>query len=180
MSHRSLEFYGKNTEPILHFYMGMGKMTRLPLIGLGVRKIAKWYGDNKHGAYVVTEEEAMEIVENSSSIAVGRCACRETFENCDNPLETDLVFGIGYDVFREVSPEEYREIEEEEAKRIIDECSDAGLVQSVMKCEGDFYAMCNCCSCCCVPLRLFKDYGIETAWREKPNDLIEKISDTEG
>jgi len=26
-----------------------------------------------------------------------------------------------------------------------------------------FYAICNCCSCCCVPLRLKKEYGIGNA-----------------
>lgn len=179
MTHRSLEFYGNNTKPSLLFYMTLGMMTKLPLIGPTVRKIAEWYGENKHGAYVVTEEEALKIAEKSSSIAVGKCACRETFENCGNPLGTDLVFGIGFDVFREISPDEYREIGTKEAKRIISECSDAGLVQAVMECERDLYAICNCCTCCCVPLRLFKDYEIGSAWKEKPDDLIERIPDAQ-
>ncbi|KXA96162.1 hypothetical protein AKJ38_03785 [candidate division MSBL1 archaeon SCGC-AAA259I14] len=77
MSHRSLEFYGNNTKPLLLFYITLGLMTKLPLLGVVVRRFAEWYGENEYGAYVLSEEEALETVEESSSIAVGKCACRE-------------------------------------------------------------------------------------------------------
>jgi hypothetical protein len=33
----------------------------------------------------------------------------------------------------------------------------------MMQCRGHYYAICNCCRCCCVPYRLKQDYGVDYA-----------------
>lgn len=154
--------YGKHTKFTLYLYICVGKLIRVPFLGQLVRKVAEWYGKNQHCGYILKESEAVSITRKANTIAVGNCACRETFRNCKHPLRTDIVFGIGFDVFTEISPEEYEEITIEEAENIIRDCRKRGLIQAVMKCKEDFYAICNCCPCCCVPLRL-KRYGIKKA-----------------
>jgi hypothetical protein len=37
------------------------------------------------------------------------------------------------------------------------------MMHTIMHCRGLFYAICNCCSCCCVPFRLRRHYGVEYA-----------------
>lgn len=138
--------------------------------------MGNWYAQRMHTAYVLTPDEAKELIEHSSSVAVGDCACRVAYGNCEAPVETDLVFGAGYDVFREVSPEEYRKIDKEEAKKIIDLCRNHGLIQTAVRCKQDFYAICNCCSCCCVPLRLRNDYGIDKVLVRDKNVVSKLLS----
>jgi hypothetical protein len=63
----------------------------------------------------------------------------------------------------EAMPRESREISREEAMAILRDSQRRGLILNVIKCRGDYYAICSCCSCCCVPLRLSKQYGIGEA-----------------
>ncbi len=37
--------------------------------------------------WVLPTEQAMEILRNVKSVAVGNCACRSHYKRCDNPLE---------------------------------------------------------------------------------------------
>ncbi|AEA46491.1 hypothetical protein [Archaeoglobus veneficus] len=176
--HHVLRFYSANQELVIRFYMLGAKFTRLPVVGRLVRALMNWYAVTQHAAWILTPEEAKKVIDSATSIAVGDCKCRKVFRNCDNPIRTDIVIGVGYAVFTEVRREEYEEISKEEAKKIIDECSRRGLVQSLVKCRGEVYAICNCCTCCCVPLRLRRDYGIKKVWRrdrEVLNELLDRI-----
>jgi hypothetical protein len=55
------------------------------------------------------------------------------------------------------------EISREAADEILRDNQRRGLIFTIVKCREDFYAICSCCSCCCVPLRLSKQYGIGEA-----------------
>jgi hypothetical protein len=57
-------------------------------------------------------------------------------------------------------PPDAREITREAAREILRDGHNRGLIPTVLRCQGDFYAICQCCPCCCVPLRLSKQYGI--------------------
>lgn len=162
--HHALRFYGAHSEHIIRFYIIGAKFTRLPVIGRCFTALINWYARTQHVASILTAEEAKRVIDVSTSIALGDCTCRKVFKNCDNAIKTDIVIGVGYDVFRDVTKGEYAEISKEEAKKIIDECRSAGLVQSLLRCKGEVYAICNCCPCCCVPLRLKRDYGIKAVW----------------
>jgi len=161
--HHVLRFYSMNQGLILRLYMLGARLTRVPLFGRLVRRFMEWYAMH-HNAWVLTRDEAKKVIDASTSIAVGRCRCREVFRNCHNPLETDIVIGVGSEAFMATRPDEYRAITKEEAKQIIDACAEKGLIQTIVKCRGDFYAICNCCRCCCVPLRLRRDYKIKNIW----------------
>ncbi len=112
----------------------------LPVIGGPVKVLMQWYALSQHKAWILTSEEAKNVVNAATSIAVGDCKCRKIFKNCDDPIRTDIVIGIGYDVFTEVRKDEFIEISKEEAKKIIDECKRSGLVQSLVKCKNEAYA----------------------------------------
>jgi hypothetical protein len=161
--HHSMKLYGRYRELILRYYIFQAKWTKIPLIGRLVRKVANAYGRNVSNAYLLTLQEASDIVDNSDGVALGPCTCRTVFKHCDNPIHAELMIGHSRNMFGEMSPHEFREITKEEAKDLLKQCHQRGLIHTIVKWQHDFYAICNCCSCCCVPLRLNKKYGIGDA-----------------
>ncbi|MFC1968633.1 ferredoxin-like protein [Chloroflexota bacterium] len=161
--HHSLRLYSRYREIFLRYYIFQARWTGIPLVGKIVRKVANIYGKKASGAYLLTLSEANEIVDSSEGLALGSCTCRTVFNNCDNPINTEIMVGLSRNIFVEERPYEYREITKQEARDILKQCHQSGLVHTIIKCRQDFYAICNCCACCCVPLRLKSQYGIGNA-----------------
>jgi hypothetical protein len=141
-----------------------------------VRRVANLYGKKVSGAYLLTLDEANEIVDRSEVLALGPCTCRAVFHNCHNPINSEILIGFSRNIFMEERPHDYREIIKQEAKDILRQCHQSGLIHTIVKCRQDFYAICNCCSCCCVPLRLNKKYGIGSALTRN-NDIIRQFNE---
>ena len=158
--HHSLRLYSRHREGVIRFYMFMAGWTRIPLLGRVVRWAANAYGRNMEGAYLLTPDEAEAIVDSAEGVAVGPCTCRTIFRNCDNPIDVEILLGSTRHIFMEHMPHDSHEITKEEAREIPRDCHRRGLIHTVIKCREDYYAICNCCSCCCVPLRMSKQYGI--------------------
>ncbi len=161
--HHSLRIYSRYRELFLRYYMFQAKWTKLPLVGRLVRKVANLYGSKASGAYLLTLPEAIKIVDSSNGLALGPCSCRKVFKNCQNPTNAEIVLSLGRNIFVEEEPHDYQEITKEQAKEVLRQCHQRGLIHTITKCRQDFYAICNCCPCCCVPLRLNKQYGIGNA-----------------
>ncbi len=174
--HHSLRFYSGHRQGTLRFYMFMAKWTRIPLIGRLVRRVANAYGRNMHGAYLLTSDEAEKIVDSAEGVALGPCDCRATFKNCQHPVEAEILIGPTQHIFREHMPHNSHEITKEEAKEILRDCHQRGLIHTIIKCQQHFYAICNCCSCCCVPLRLNKQYGIGQALT-RHRDIVQEFQE---
>ena len=161
--HHTLPFYGRYRRKFLKVYIFLAKRTRIPLLGRLVRWVANRYGRTGHGGYFITLEEAEHMIDASNSVALGPCGCREVFHNCDRPIMAEVVVGAGSEVYYKVRNKGFRQVSKEEAKEVMRQCHGGGMTHTVMQCQGLFYAICNCCSCCCVPTRLKKNYGIEYA-----------------
>ncbi|MBI2847826.1 MAG: ferredoxin-like protein [Chloroflexi bacterium] len=125
--------------------------------------MANIYGRKVSSAYIITFAEANEIVDSSQGLALGPCTCRTVFHRCNHPINTEIMLAPTGNVFIEDRPNDYREISKEEARGILAQCHRSGLVHTIVKCRENLYAICNCCACCCVPLRLSKKYGIGRA-----------------
>jgi len=150
--------------------------TRLPWLGRLGRRIANAYGRNLHRAYLLTPAEAEEFVAIAEGTAVAACACRKTFHKCDHPVDNEILLGPSRHVFQEAMPGDVQEITGEKAKEILRDSQRRGLILTIVKCREDFYAICSCCSCCCVPLRLSKQYGIgEVLVRHR--DIVKEFRD---
>jgi len=169
-----MRLYSRYREVILKLYIFMAKWTRLPLIERLVRVGANLYGKKGSAAYLLTLDEAEEIVDCSEGLALGPCTCRAVFRNCDNPINAEIMVGLSRNVFIEERPHDYREITKQEAKDVLRQCHQRGLIPTIVKCRQDFYAICNCCSCCCVPLRLSKQYGIGNAL-SRSDDIVREF-----
>ena len=174
--HHSLRLYSKHRQGALKFYMFGAKCTRIPLIGRLVRWMANTYGRNMEGAYLLTTDEAEAIVDGAEGVAVGPCTCRDVYKNCDNPVNVELLLGPTRHIFTEHMSHDSHEITKQEAKEILKDCHQRGLIHSIIKCKDNFYAICNCCSCCCVPLRLSKQYGIGNALNRN-SDIVQEFKE---
>ncbi|MBN1176183.1 MAG: ferredoxin-like protein [Dehalococcoidales bacterium] len=161
--HHTLKLYDRHRQGILRVYMFFAAWTKIPLLGRLVRWVANMYGKNLHGVYLLTPEEAEELVSIAEGVARAPCTCRTIYKNCDNPRDNEILLGPTEHILREQMPDDSREITREEAAEILRDSHRRGLILSIAKCRGDFYAICSCCSCCCVPLRMSKQYGIGEA-----------------
>ncbi|MDY6844417.1 MAG: ferredoxin-like protein [Thermodesulfobacteriota bacterium] len=152
--------------------MFFATLTNVPIIGKLVRAIANVYGKKMHGGYILTLEEVNKLIDKAQNIALGPCRCRQVFKNCSNPVNTEILIGQNIEVFSAFSPSNPRKITHEEAKRIILDCHEKHLLHTLIRCKENYYALCNCCSCCCVPLRLMNDYGIMHSLIRKKDILM--------
>lgn len=175
--HHSLKLYSRYRELFLRYYIFQAKWTRIPLLGSVVRTVANNYGKKMSGAFALTLDEANEIIDTSDGLALGPCTCRATFKNCDKPVQTEIMVGLSRNVFVQERPHDYREITKDEAKDLLRRCHQLGLIHTIVKCRQDFYAICNCCPCCCVPLRLNKRYGIGSALVRR-EDIVQQVIQT--
>ncbi|MDD5703016.1 MAG: ferredoxin-like protein [Dehalococcoidales bacterium] len=161
--HHTLRLYGQHQHGLIHLYMSLARLTRVPVIGSVVRWAANTYAVHGHSGYYLTLQEAEEIVDIAKSVSLGPCSCRQEFHNCEHPVMSEIVLGNGSTEVYASRVKEFRQISREEAKGILRQAHAQHLVQSIMRCGDHFYALCNCCSCCCVPTRLRHEFGVGKA-----------------
>ncbi len=115
--------------------------------------------------FVLPSQSVDEIIDKFDDIAVGYCFCRQRRavlgEPCtfDAPTRTCFTFGKSA---RHTTAQGFAEmISKEEARRIMQEAEDAGLVHKAFhpnsKVSRPETSICNCCKDCCDTLRLWRD-----------------------
>lgn len=99
---------------------------------------------------VLVYEDAVNIVEQASVIAVTKCPCRMIMHKCDKPVDVCLQLNRGaqYAIERGTG----RQIDAAEAKSILRRAEEAGLVHLTENKAGVGTVICNCCNCCCIAL----------------------------
>lgn len=103
---------------------------------------------------IIPFEVARDIIfQNPDHIVVLDCPCRSARENPCLPLDVCLVIGEPFASFAvENHPLRSRRIDSEEAADILEAEHERGHVHHAFFKDamlGRFYAICNCCSCCC-------------------------------
>lgn len=93
------------------------------------------------------------ILENKAALALLRCPCRATMKNPCTPLEVCIIVGKPIvDFVLEHHPDKARRIDADEAVAVVEASQRRGHVSHAFFKEavlGRYYAVCNCCSCCC-------------------------------
>jgi hypothetical protein len=167
--HHTLRLYSRYRERVLRYYIWQAQWTKIPVIGPLVRGVANLYGRTSHAGYLLTPAEAKALVRLSPGLFLGPCSCRETFHRCDHPLRAEVMLATHENPFVSSRLERYTPLTTGEAERVLDDCHAQGLIPAVIKCREDFYAICNCCPCACVPLRLKNEFGIGRALQRHPD-----------
>ena len=96
-----------------------------------------------------------EMIKSVELIAVSNCYCRSAKQvvgdPCDHPLETCFYFDELAQM--KLQTDYARQIDYQEAMKILYECEAQGLVHNVSNCEGKIQTLCNCCECSCAVLK---------------------------
>jgi len=122
-------------------------------------------GIHAETAHPMPTDDVLRLIDDQqAAMAVGPCRCRIAHGRCLHRLETDLVIRTGTEAFTKAWPKDYRVLNREEAKSLIEECAGDGLWHMVfVHCPADTgmneYVICNCCADGCVPFLLNKVFG---------------------
>lgn len=106
------------------------------------------------------------ILKNPQNIVVYECPCRAQKSDPCKPTDVCLVVAEPFaDLARMVQPFRSRRITPEEALKILKEEDQRGHVhtawfKTVML--NRFYAICNCCKCCCLGMKFMSEYNMKT------------------
>jgi NAD-dependent dihydropyrimidine dehydrogenase PreA subunit len=146
----------------------------------------RWWANHYHGKVVTTElacsivtldhdiqrtdleqivpyPTARDIVlKGPPNITVLECPCRHAREDPCQPTDVCMVVGGG-EFTLEHHPNRSRRITQQEALALLAAEHDRGHVHTAYfkdACDNRFYAICNCCSCCCGGLEAMTKYGI--------------------
>lgn len=107
---------------------------------------------------ILPYELAARMVGDADKLAVTDCTCRLSHKNCDRPLEVCLQLNRGAEYA--IKRGSGREITKEEARKILDESEEAGLVHVADNRAGLGNVLCNCCPCCCQMLVPMVEMGL--------------------
>jgi len=101
------------------------------------------------------------VMKNPEHIVALDCPCRSAKENPCLPIDVCLVVGDPFASFiREHHPERSREITSDEAVAILKAEDERGHVHHAFFKDAmlnRFYAICNCCECCCGAMNAHKN-----------------------
>lgn len=105
------------------------------------------------------------VLENPESVAVGRCPCRSASDKpClpENEQEVCLFLGEPWVSFMDQHNATYHRISQDEALHILEKCHAKGFVHTAYfehAAGNRLDAICNCCSCCCMGVRMWNQFG---------------------
>ncbi len=125
------------------------------------------------GSTPLTYEECEKMIKGSENVAIVKCPCRISQQNCDRPLEACIQINRGADYVLDRG--HGREISKDEAMEILKQCEEAGLVHMVEN-RNKGNVICNCCTCCCEMFRLVDHTSKK--WILAPSRYEASIDDT--
>jgi Pyruvate/2-oxoacid:ferredoxin oxidoreductase delta subunit len=104
------------------------------------------------------------VLKGPPDIVVYECACRHTRENPCQPTQVCMMIGrsIG-DFILKYHPESSQRISQTEALELLRAEHERGHVHSAWFKDvigGRFYAICNCCKCCCFGIEVMIKRGV--------------------
>jgi len=118
--------------------------------------------------FVLPSQSVDEIIEKFDDIAVGHCFCRQRQRVLGNSCATDApvvnCFTFGKSARHTVAQGFCRMITKEEARQIMREAEEAGLVHKAFHPGSNVSrpetSICNCCKDCCDTLNLWRDGAV--------------------
>ena len=118
-------------------------------------------------AEVVTRQQATDFIEaisglENTEIAVGPCLCQKALKKRNGTYMKDMVILQGSEAYKRAYGSEYRDVTPDEAKKLLQEFHDEGLIPTFFAClrSGEWiYAICNCEKDICFPFRAHQAAG---------------------
>ena len=106
------------------------------------------------------------ILKNPQNIVAYECPCRAQKKDPCTPTDICLVVGEPFaDLARMFQPFRSRRISPEEALQILKDEDERGHIHTAWfktAMLNRFYALCNCCACCCLGMKFVHDYNMKS------------------
>jgi len=111
---------------------------------------------------ILPYEDIIKHIDKGKTFIVYDCVCRKQQEliderSCDFPINVCMA------ILEKEIPGLPNTITEKDAKALIDNCEEEGLVHTVRNVINGVNYICNCCGCCCGILRGIIEHGIENS-----------------
>jgi ferredoxin len=164
-------FYGVIEPPFLKIVdiLITRKWINNTFIGRGFLKVIVWLSWYFPHGLIVTTEAAERMVDfvidtegpKGARIAVGPCVCQLGIGKWVEPCKKDMVVVYGADIYLHLK-RGYELVDRDQAKAMLREFADAGLVHSIDFCfqSGKWvFVICSCDTEICVPARLYQKTG---------------------
>lgn len=136
--------------------------TTIGRLALRLIALSSWYFP--YGIIVTTEAAGnwIDFIVNSEGpkgarLAVGPCVCQKALNRWQEPIKKDLTVLYGADIYYHLNLG-YELISAEQAKQLLRECHNAGLVHGIEFClqSGKWhFVICNCDKEICAPTRVY-------------------------
>jgi Na+-translocating ferredoxin:NAD+ oxidoreductase subunit B len=109
------------------------------------------------GSVIEPYESVAQLIETAKSWGVNDCICKKSKalegRRCDKPMEVCLAFAPIEHAFDNAKGT--RALTKAEAHGIMKMAEEAGLVHMTSNSKSGHFYICNCCKCCCHPLRQY-------------------------
>jgi ferredoxin len=119
------------------------------------------------------------VLEGPPDVAVYECACRHARANPCQPTQVCMVIGQPFvDFILEHNPKSSRRLTQAEALELLQAEHERGHLHSAWfkdACMDRFYALCNCCKCCCCGIEAMTKYGIPMM---APSGYVAQVDET--
>ncbi|MGI5976506.1 MAG: FAD-dependent oxidoreductase [Candidatus Limivicinus sp.] len=133
----------------------------------------------ENNSHTASYDEVSTLIEKATAISVGPCSCRRARrlmgEGCGH-LEEDMCMYLNENAINFSKVGEHRMITKEEAYEILKRAEDNGLVHEINQTPGfeDATAICNCCGCSCLSLRIAEMFRSKNAIRSNYVARVDK------
>jgi NAD-dependent dihydropyrimidine dehydrogenase PreA subunit len=106
------------------------------------------------------------LLQTPTDVVLYECGCRASSEHGCLPIRVCMVIGKPFtDACLELHPDKSNRATKEEALNLLREEDERGHMHTAWFKDvalGRFYAICNCCKCCCAGLEAMNSYGMRT------------------
>ena len=102
------------------------------------------------------------LLSREPKVTVMECPCRHSRPNPCQPTAVCMLVGGG-DFVLEHQPHRSKRVTQQEALDLLEAEHERGHVHTAYfkdACDNRFYAICNCCKCCCGGLEAMNKYGV--------------------
>lgn len=139
----------------------LAKLTKLPLVGGLVRRVANKVAPNMHSGQVITLKDALKMTDLADNLCVLDCMCRRNVRGIKESV--CINFGPVKELFQKLKPSENIEVlTPDEAKHLIREADKKGLVHQTLMAKLPYpIVICNCELNSCTAAKARFHFGID-------------------
>ncbi|NHI93415.1 MAG: hypothetical protein EAX96_13090 [Candidatus Lokiarchaeota archaeon] len=154
---------GWGIDQFLDYTTKMASLTKIPIIGRGIKYLANSMATNSHSSQVVALSDAFKITELADNLCALECMCRRNIRGISESI--CINFGPVKELFEKLKPSEKIEVLTiDEARQKIKDADQKGLVHQVLYAKLPYpIVICNCDLNCCNAAKIRFNFGIKKA-----------------